>query len=168
MHEPGCCPARFSAASQGALQDFPGQVSESLTKDSADHANTVESVAAGLGGALQTGGQWAHSLEIPGTPCLPRSDQQSPPGQAGERPGDLSLPGNGHGRAKTVYTLRRSVHPPLLAARAAQGVRQGALLWLLRTRLPPTPDCFAPTTPAEIPGELGGGISYTRTGRFNS
>ena len=38
-----------------------------------------------------------------------------------------------------MYTLRRSVHPPLLAACAAQRLRQGALLWLLCTRLPQTP-----------------------------
>ncbi len=52
------------------------------------------------------------------------------------------------GQPKLLYTLRRSIHPPFLAARAAQRLRQGALLWLLCTRLPQAPGCIAPTAPA--------------------
>jgi hypothetical protein len=38
-------------------------------------------LAAGLGSALQTCGQWAHCLEIPGTLCFSSCDQQPPPAQ---------------------------------------------------------------------------------------
>ena len=61
------------------------------------------------------------------------------------------------GQLKAVYTLRRRVHPPLLAACAAQRLRQGALLRLLCSWLPQTPGCFAPTARAEVPGEFGRG-----------
>ena len=66
-----------------------------------------------------------------------------------------------------MYTLRRSIHSPLLTAHAAQRLRQSALLWLLRTRLPQTPTCVAPTARTEIPGELGRVRSHTRASRFN-
>jgi hypothetical protein len=52
------------------------------------HSNTAEGLAAGLGSGrytgMQTGGQWAHCLEIPGSLCFSRGHQQPPPGQAGE------------------------------------------------------------------------------------
>jgi hypothetical protein len=42
-------------------------------------------LAAGLGSALQSGGQWAYSFAIPGPLCFPPCHQQPPPGQVGER-----------------------------------------------------------------------------------
>jgi len=44
---------------------------------------------------------------------------------------------------------------------------QGALLRLLCSWLSQTPGCFATTARAGMPGELGGGRSYTRASRSN-
>jgi len=41
------------------LDDLPGQVPTSLAKDSALHTHTRQSVAGGLGCALQAGGRWS-------------------------------------------------------------------------------------------------------------
>ena len=80
---------------------------------------------------------------------------------------ERSHSGDGHGAAQIVYTLRGSVHPPLLAARAAQRLRQGSLLWLFCSWVPHTPGCFTPTARAGVPGELGGVRSHTRASRFD-
>ncbi len=58
--------------------------------------------------------------------------------------------------------------PPFLAACAAQGLRENPLLWLLCTRLPQAPGCFAPTARTEISGELRGGRSNPKANRFNA
>lgn len=140
------CPAGFSAAGEGALQNLPGQVPAGIGESTSFCSDTAKSLATGLGRSLQAGGKWAHGLEIPGPLRLPRCHQQPSPGQVGEQPGDLPLPGDGHGSAQTVYTLSRSVHPSLLTARAAQRLRQGALFRLFCSWLSQTPGCFAPTT----------------------
>jgi hypothetical protein len=90
------CPKRFLAPSQGPLQNLPRQVPASFAKDGPLPAGSRQGLAARVGGALQTGGQWAHRLEISGTLCFPSSHQQPPPGQVGIRPGYFSLPGDGH------------------------------------------------------------------------
>jgi hypothetical protein len=48
-----------------------------------------------------------------------------------------------------------------------QGLRENPLLWLLCTRLPQAPGCFATTACAEVPRELRGGRSCTRARRFD-
>src|SRR4030067_772845 len=76
--ELAACPPGFFAAGQGTLQDISRQAPAGIGENFSVCPNTVEGLAAGLGGALQAGGQWAYSLEVPGTLCLSRCHQQPP------------------------------------------------------------------------------------------
>jgi len=77
--------------------DLSRQVLAGLGQNGPVCSKPIESLATGLARSLQADGEWPHSSEIPGAVCFPRCHQQLPPGQAGERPGHLSLPRHGHG-----------------------------------------------------------------------
>ena len=65
-----------------------------------------------------------------------------------------------------MHALCRGIHPPFLAACSAQRLRQSALLWFLRTRLPQALDSVAPTAGAGLPPLCEPGRGYPSASRL--